>query len=1232
MSLAGPDATLRIDGTTLPTNAIDFSSGNGVVELTGLGAAAFQTVAVNASGDLNFTVGSANETLAIAGVAAGTLFDVVGSGGDTEVFLAAQTAIVASGAAFEAAIDGADAVPAAATGATYTIALAPGAGTLAVTQNENLASHATVQIVDAAGAGAPATVSLAAGVSLGLSGANSFAGGVEIGSGATLTLADATAAGTGTITFTGADGAELVTPAGITNTIANLTAGDTIDLTGFAATPGTVLESLQGTVTIPRQTGNETYQFADIAPYTPLIVGSDGHGGALVTTAYTNHVYTVSTEAELDAAIASINGFAGSDNDATIDFAPDADIELTQSLPTLTLAASTILYINGNGGTLDGQGAHQGFVVAGAGTLTVADINIVNAVAQGGNNFATYGGGGGAGLGGALFIGGTTAATLLNVGFSDDAAVGGDAWVGNMGVGNGADAPSGVSLAGFGQGSYAFAPTNGWGGGESGYQTYGLQDGGDGAGLGGALFVQSSATLTIAGALTEQGSTAEGGGGIQSGFSFGAGIFEAGAGALTFVPPTGTTNDIADAIADQSEPSVDIHAPQSAQVSVVMAGAGTLELGGANSYGGATTIESGTAEIADPSNLTGAIVDDSHLVFDPSATSANASLFPAGDQISFADTANYEYAATIGGTGTVADLAAALVEDEQDSGYETPLFMAAYGASGAAYAQTGVIQVEYYGATAPEIYDADDAIGRLFTITQGPSVTAQLPGIAGVTLNTLDLTLRGAQTRFSQAITGSGDVTVDGAPGTNLTLTASPAWTGATTIDAGSELTLAGPTPLLGVIDDDGAVDFANPAAMSRTGFLANGKVIFTGASATLTTAITGNFAVSVDATGTVTLDETSAAGALGAVTVSAGTLDLTTPTVGGPIAVSGGTLALSGNADITQNVSVTGGTLALSGGAVLAGEVSLAGGTLSLAADTAAATGTFDFTGPATLVVNAAAMPTGVIQNFLPGDTIVATGFNAATFAVSVNPTTDVMTLSDGLGHSATLQLDAGAAPADYTYPFKITAQGIAITPQLDAPTITGFGDATILPAGANLDGTPVSAIMDSLQQVITGVAVPDATVTLYASPEIDSSSYERIVGQATADANGNWSIAESFPSYLNEVGFYVYRLTATATQTTGAVSPSSAAKTLFFYLLGRDPLVHQEASIFYLLGPVVSELAKTNRLPLANTCQQPGAIFFSRPSPKYPISISAIAKPPRIATAETESHAIQSTQAQIA
>src|SRR6266849_7999643 len=61
--------------------------------------------------------------------------------------------------------------------------------------------------------------------------------------------------------------------------------------------------------------------------------------------------------------------------------------------------------------------------------------------------------------------------------------------------------------------------------------------------------------------------------------------------------------------------------------------------------------------------------------------------------------------------------------------------------------------------------------------------------------------------------------------------------------------------------------------------------------------------------------------------------------------------------------------------------------------------------------------------------------------------------------------------------------------------------------------------------------------------------------------------------------------------------------------YLRGRDTVVQHEALESDLFGSIVSKLAHTNRLPIANTLQQLRAVFFSRSSPKKPMFISAIA-----------------------
>jgi len=107
----------------------------------------------------------------------------------------------------------------------------------------------------------------------------------------------------------------------------------------------------------------------------------------------------VANEAQLRSAIFAINGGSV---DTTINFT--GGFQLTQSLPMITSSVT----VTGNGNTLDANGAGRAFFVQ-AGTASISNLTVNNAVAQGGaggvgSNLA----GGGGGLGGA---GGSSAGT-----------------------------------------------------------------------------------------------------------------------------------------------------------------------------------------------------------------------------------------------------------------------------------------------------------------------------------------------------------------------------------------------------------------------------------------------------------------------------------------------------------------------------------------------------------------------------------------------------------------------------------------------------------------------------------------------------------------------------------------------------------------------------------------------------------------------------------------------------
>src|SRR6185437_6348626 len=138
----------------------------------------------------------------------------------------------------------------------------------------------------------------------------------------------------------------------------------------------------------------------------------------------------VTTEAELNAALVEAAGETA--NSLTFEIDLGADLVLSQALEAINLKAGVTLDINGYGHTLDGGGSQRGLFVY-SGDVTVENLALANMMARGGNGGA-YAGGGGAGLGGALFVAGsgdpgqavTPNVTLDNVSFANDSAIGGN--------------------------------------------------------------------------------------------------------------------------------------------------------------------------------------------------------------------------------------------------------------------------------------------------------------------------------------------------------------------------------------------------------------------------------------------------------------------------------------------------------------------------------------------------------------------------------------------------------------------------------------------------------------------------------------------------------------------------------------------------------------------------------------------------------------------------------------
>ena len=194
--------------------------------------------------------------------------------------------------------------------------------------------------------------------------------------------------------------------------------------------------------------------------------------------------HPVNNEAELRTAITS-----AVDGD-TITF--NADVTLTDDLP----AIETNVTIVGNNRILDGAGTYRGFFVAkftgvvgtpAAVTVTIQDLTIQNARARGGPGQDNAGGG--AGLGGALFVANLATVTASNLQLDTNSARGGLGGVDGIfgGGGGGGLGGFGGPNAGGGGGGVGAGATGGNGGvGEDGSEgiILGLASGGNGAGTG----------------------------------------------------------------------------------------------------------------------------------------------------------------------------------------------------------------------------------------------------------------------------------------------------------------------------------------------------------------------------------------------------------------------------------------------------------------------------------------------------------------------------------------------------------------------------------------------------------------------------------------------------------------------------------------------------------------------------------------------------------------------------
>jgi hypothetical protein len=294
--------------------------------------------------------------------------------------------------------------------------------------------------------------------------------------------------------------------------------------------------------------------------------------------------YNVSTEAALDAAIVAIDAASLSDPAGTaysISFA--TNITLTSDLAAITLANGDSLSVTGMSAKpakIVG-GGHRGFVVE-SGNVSLVNFKLAGFRAKGGDGGAgVLAGGGGAGLGGALFVGAGADVTVSSVGFSNNSAAGGQGGKASkngppVGAG-GAGEPDGFGAGGAGGVAGGFG--GGGGSGELGGFGGGANAGG-GLAAGSNIFVQAGGTLTFASGVTAAGHLNPGG---PHGLSYGNNIFIQGNTTLT-IGSVKMDGVIADQGGNGGAGSLAI--------------TGTTSLLEANTYSGGTQIDGGVLTLA----------------------------------------------------------------------------------------------------------------------------------------------------------------------------------------------------------------------------------------------------------------------------------------------------------------------------------------------------------------------------------------------------------------------------------------------------------------------------------------------------------------------------------------------------------------------------------------------------------------------------------------------------------
>ncbi len=833
----------------------------------------------------------------------------------------------------------------------------------------------------------------------------------------------------------------------------------------------------------------------------------------------------------------------------------------------------------GGGGGLgamstDVSGGHGGSsTIGGGGGGGSSNVSQGAGVGGSGGNGGNYGGGGGGGGttgssgGGSGGIGGLggggggggcaslSSNTMMagggvggNGGFGGGAGGGGDGTVSGAGGGNGGVGGFGGGGGGGGTGPSGKGGTGGTGGlfgGNGGNANAGGSSGGGGgggAGLGGAIFIQPSAQLTIIGNGTPfsgnsvvVGSGGAGSGGATSGQAKGPDLFMTSGASTTIDVPSGTLT-----IGSNIEGG-----GGGSGGGLTKIGTGTLILSGTNTYTGNTTINEGTLSIFNANIIPPA----SNIIFSANSTLEctstgfflpNTITIDTGvDATLSITTASPTFFGVINGMGTLIK-----------QGAQTLTLSGANTYSGGTEINNGVVRISSVGnlGTGPVSFQGT-APSTTLQFTTGipnfdlPINIAQSPNTF-VQIDTPDLINASTISSVISSTSGAGGIFTKRLGG-KLILSGANTYSTGTLISGG--ILSIGAVNNLGTgnvsINASSTLQFNSAISNFNLPISINPSVVATidtdGNDSTISSQIsTSGGALAKIGLGTLTLSGNNTY--TGGTTISAGVLQISSPTglsTGnvtdntslvftsgangttlaqvisgtGSLTVQGGTITLSGTNSYQGGTNLDGGTLKIFNDSNLgdsSGALSFNGGALEFAADITISAGRTVTLGSGGGTFQVDPTFTGTINNAISGSgaliktgtgILVLTGTNTYMGGTNFDAGTVQITADENLGNSSgALNFNGGtlelAASVTLSSSRTLTLSGGGGTIQVD-PTFTGSYSGNIGGSGA-------------LTKTGTGILVLTGTNTYMGGTHFNAGTV-----QITTDENlGNSSGALNF------------------------------------------------------------------------------------------------------------------------